>query len=77
MYENASAASDSRVPSESFPSASSSSCSTASYISGRVTTAENAKFFAAARIIVGPPMSMFSITSCSVAPRRAAVRSNG
>ena len=25
-----------------------------------------AKFFAAARIIVGPPMSMFSITSCSV-----------
>ena len=32
-----------------------------------------AKFFAAARIIVGPPMSMFSITSCSVAPRRAAV----
>jgi hypothetical protein len=28
---------------------------------------------AAARIIVGPPMSMFSITSCSVTPRRAAV----
>ena len=35
-----------------------------------MTTAVKAKFFAAARIIVGPPMSMFSITSCSVAPRR-------
>ena len=33
---------------------------------GSTTTAANAKFFAAARIIVGPPMSMFSITSCSV-----------
>jgi hypothetical protein len=37
----------------------------------------NAKFFAAARIIVGPPMSMFSMTSASSTPRRAAVCSNG
>jgi hypothetical protein len=41
------------------------------------TTAAKGKFFAAARIMVGPPMSMFSITSCSVTPRRAAVSSNG
>ena len=65
------------MPSDSFPSASCSSCRTASYISGRVTTAVKPKFLAAARIIVGPPMSMFSITSWSVAPRCAAVRSNG
>ena len=32
---------------------------------------------AAARIIVGPPMSMFSMTSASSTPRRAAVRSKG
>ena len=31
----------------------------------------------AARIIVGPPMSMFSMTSASSVPRRAAVRSKG
>ena len=37
-------------------------------LSGSTTTAENTKFFAAARIIVGPPMSMFSITSASVDP---------
>ena len=37
----------------------------------------NAWFLAAARIIVGPPMSMFSMTSASLTPRRAAVRSNG
>jgi hypothetical protein len=32
---------------------------------------------AAARIIVGPPMSMFSMTSASSVPMRAAVRSKG
>jgi len=32
---------------------------------------------AAARIIVGPPMSICSTISASPAPRRAAVRSNG
>jgi hypothetical protein len=42
-----------------------------------VTAAANAWFLAAARIIVGPPMSMFSMTSASETPRRAAVRSNG
>ena len=35
------------------------------------------EFFAAARTMVGPPMSMFSMISWSVAPRRAAVASNG
>jgi hypothetical protein len=34
-------------------------------------------FFAAARIMVGPPMSMFSIASSSDTSRRATVRSNG
>jgi hypothetical protein len=41
------------------------------------TTAENAWFFAAARISVGPPMSMFSITSSSSTPRTPDTRSNG
>ena len=35
---------------------------------GETTTAANAWFFAAARISVGPPMSMFSITSCVLDP---------
>ncbi len=42
-----------------------------------MTTAANAWFFAAARIIVGPPMSMFSIASASLTPARATVFSNG
>ena len=54
-----------------------SSSRTPSYASGFTTTAVNAWFFADARIIVGPPTSMFSMTSASVTPRRAAVRSNG
>ena len=54
-----------------------SSSMTASYDSGLVTTAANPWFLAAARIIVGPPMSMFSITSASGTPARATVRSNG
>jgi hypothetical protein len=41
-----------------------------------VTTAANAWFLAAARIIVGPPMSMFSMIS-GLGMRRATVRSNG
>ena len=45
--------------------------------SGVTTTAANGWFFAAARISVGPPMSMFSMTSSYSAPRAAAVRSNG
>src|SRR5665811_1733554 len=34
-------------------------------------------FLAAARTMVGPPMSMFSMISSSVAPRRSATSSNG
>jgi hypothetical protein len=41
------------------------------------TTAAKPKFFAAARIIVGPPMSICSMTSRSLTPRVAAVASNG
>ena len=41
-----------------------------------MTTAANAKFFAAARIIVGPPMSMFSMI-CAGGRRLATARSNG
>ena len=37
-----------------------------------MTTAAKAWFFAAARIIVGPPMSMFSMISAASASRRAA-----
>jgi hypothetical protein len=65
------------VGSESVRSASRSSSRTASYDSGDVTTAANAWFLAAARIIVGPPMSMFSMTSASPTSRRAATRSKG
>ncbi len=42
-----------------------------------MTTAANPWFLAAARIIVGPPMSMFSIASASATPVRATVRSKG
>ena len=37
----------------------------------------NAWFLAAARISVGPPMSMFSITSSWLTPRAEDTRSNG
>ena len=42
-----------------------------------MTTAAYAWFFAAARIIVGPPMSMFSTISASPTSLRDAVDSNG
>ena len=45
-------------------------------VSGETTTATSCQFFAAARIIVGPPMSMFSINSSSGASFRAATFSN-
>ena len=35
------------------------------------------KFLAAARTMVGPPMSMFSMASSSLTPRWATVASNG
>ena len=44
---------------------------------GRRATAANCAFFAAARIIVGPPMSMFSMISPTLASPRATVCSNG
>src|SRR5258708_31495402 len=44
---------------------------------GSVTTVTLSKFFAADRSIVGPPMSMFSISSSAVSPAFAAVASNG
>src|SRR5665647_1387312 len=59
-------------PSLAFISASSSSES-----SWLVTTATPAWFLAAARIMLGPPMSMFSITTSSSTPRRPATSSKG
>ena len=47
------------------------------YRSGSVTTATEWKFFAAARTIAGPPMSMFAITSGSGTPRRIATDRKG
>ena len=49
---------------------------TLSYCRGETTTATESAFFAAARIIVGPPMSMFSTASSREAPR-ATVSRNG
>ncbi len=66
-----------RVGRASLPSDSTSSTSTLSYSAGSTTTAANALFLAAARIIVGPPMSMFSTISSAVASPRATVCSNG
>jgi hypothetical protein len=39
-----------------------------SYRSGSTTTVTDSKFLAAARIMAGPPMSMFSITASGSAP---------
>jgi hypothetical protein len=47
------------------------------YCAGSVATATWAKFFAAARSIAGPPMSMFSTMSSNVLAGSAATRSNG
>jgi hypothetical protein len=46
------------------------------YLEGSTTTPTDAKFFAAARTIAGPPMSIFSITSSVPAPA-ATVSRNG
>ena len=42
-----------------------------------MTTVTNFMFFAAERIMVGPPMSMFSIASSRETPGRATVASKG
>ena len=47
-----------------------------SYRAGSTTTVTDSKFFAAARIMAGPPMSMFSITASASAPL-ATVSRNG
>jgi hypothetical protein len=52
------------------------SASTASYCDGETTTATESRFFAAARMSVGPPMSMFSMIVSSSAPL-ASVSENG
>ena len=73
---NACAASRRRSPSGTRPSARSAS-STGSYWSGRDTGTTWAKFFAAARRSAGPPTSIISIASASLAPRRPATEANG
>ncbi len=45
-----------------------SSASTIPYSAGSTTTVTDSAFFAAERIIDGPPMSMFSITSPNGSP---------
>ncbi len=45
------------------------SASTSSYCDGETTTATDALFLAAARIMVGPPISMFSMVVAASAPR--------
>ena len=50
---------------------------TRAYCAASVTTVTLSKFFAALRSIDGPPMSMFSIASCSAMPGFATVASNG
>ena len=54
-----------------------SSSSTVSYCSGSHTGATCAKFFAAARSIDGPPMSIISTASSMRAPCFATIELNG
>ena len=75
MCANATAADARRVSSVKPPSRLSSS-TISSYRPGSTTTPTDAKFFAAARTMAGPPMSMFSITSSKPAPL-ATVSRNG
>ena len=76
VVANASAARARRVSSDSSP-VSRSSCRTRPYWSGRETAATCAKFFAAPRSIVGPPMSIISTASCSWVPYRVATSRKG
>ena len=48
------------------------SARTSAYWEGETTTATEPLFLAAARIMVGPPMSMFSITVSRSAPEATA-----
>ena len=75
MCANAAAARDRRVSRDSPPCAPISS-RIAAYRDGSTTTATDSKFFAAARTMAGPPMSIFSITSSCAAPD-ATVSRNG
>ena len=75
MWANASAASANRVARVIPPSRSISS-TIASYRPGFTTTVTDSKFFALARTIAGPPMSIFSIVSSKPAPE-ATVSRNG
>ena len=62
---NASSANARRVSSPTVPSLARSSSSSGSYWSGSVTIVTHAWFFAAARVIAGPPMSMVSMSGRS------------
>ena len=74
MWANAAAAS--RLRSSRVNPPSESAMRAAAYWAGLVMTATLAWFFAAARTIAGPPMSICSIVSASAAPL-ATVSSNG
>jgi len=66
-----------RVSAVSVPPLPRSSSSTGAYCEGSVITPTAPEFLAAPRIMLGPPMSMFSTASSRVTPGRATVCSNG
>src|SRR5690606_6752747 len=74
IIANAQAASDRRCASVNPPAVS--AAITSGYASGEVTTATLGKFFAAARAMAGPPMSICSTHSSTDAPD-ATVSLNG
>ena len=76
MCRYASTASALRSPSGTSPCASSAS-RIAGYRAGEVTIATLAWFFAAARTIDGPPMSISSTSSSNVRPGLRAASANG
>ena len=73
----ASSARRARVSVESAPPLVRSSSSTDAYCEGSVTTPTPPWFLAAPRIMLGPPMSMFSMASSTVTPGLATVCSKG
>ena len=76
VWRNASTASADRRPRGMAPSASR-AARTASYREGEVTIATDAWFLAAARTMLGPPMSISSTSSSNVMPGRRAAAAKG
>ena len=77
VRRNASSASRCRVPADTVPPDRRSSSRTGWYWAGSMSTTTPAWFFAAARIIAGPPTSICSTASSKGTPAWATVFSNG